>query len=133
MDAFLEEIKRSDRSAQSPHSAYSLQCSKGTRQTERLDLLGVVSLQCVLTGSTLTLLPEAHARSATAMAGWFCSYITPEKIFNIFQLTKDRVEVKTGAILRYSNTFVLTSLLTNMCRLPISLSQTFRPMLQSKA
>jgi len=54
MDAFLEEIKRSDQPAQCPYSTYSLPHSKGTRQTERLDLLGVVRPQHVLTGSTLT-------------------------------------------------------------------------------
>jgi len=69
MDAFLEEIKRSDQPAQYPYSTYSLPHSKGTRQTERLDFLGVVRPQRVLTVSTLTLLTEAHARSATAMAG----------------------------------------------------------------
>src|SRR5712671_7952937 len=44
MDAFLEEIKRSDRTAQRSLLSYSLlMLQQGTRQTGRLGLRGIVS------------------------------------------------------------------------------------------
>jgi len=69
MDAFLEEIKRSDQNARHSCSQFSFQRYEGIRQTERHDLLGIVSSSPRVSLSMLTAVPKAHARSATAMAG----------------------------------------------------------------
>jgi hypothetical protein len=73
MDAFLEEIKRSDQTAFPPCITLLITDS----QRDQADREARFARSCKLTPNIaspkLTLLPEAHARSATAMAGLFCS------------------------------------------------------------
>src|SRR5258708_40026526 len=80
---------------QHSYSSCSSRCYEGIRQTERLDLLGIVSLLCGFPPRMLTLLAKPTHGLQPLWLVSFRLFITAGKIHNVFQLIKDRVEART--------------------------------------